>query len=319
MPIPLPEKKKFERAFNVALNRAKKMPDDAAQLLLRDLRQYRLEVLNIISTPPTEWSMYHAQQIEGALVKATTELERAMGSSLTGSLDGAWAAGAGSIDEAVKVAELTLGGPLVGFSAEDLVLAKEISAGLVTDLSNSGREKIMQSVRLGIMGGKSQDTVIKDIGRVILADEARKGSPASAFKSLADRASFIARTETERVLNAGHYNKATSLHEEYGSEVRKYWMSDYGAGRDHRGTHRSLDQSTNPAHGGQPIAQKRLFQVGNYKARFPLDPRLPAGESVNCLCRLGTTLLDNEELEELYPGGEKLTGKFEKQSEKKLT
>jgi len=305
MPIPLKDKKEFERRFNIELNKSKTLPNKSINDVLQILRQYRLEVVDVISAAPTEWSVYHGQQIRGEIDRLTNNLESLLYERMSTGLDDAWAAGLNAIDNTIAGIQ-TINPVAIGFSLEDLMISKDLASSLVTDVANSTREQIGREVMYHIMGKKAngnrltpQDT-IKSIGQLIIDDTARKGAPSSVFKSVADRASFILRTETGRVQNAALYAKTETLADEEDG-VRKYWIASFSGRRDHRDTHQSLDRRTNPKNGGTPIPYKSLFTLSSgQKARFPHDPRLNAKETVNCLCRLGTTLMTDDELKEYY-------------------
>jgi len=298
MPIPYADKKAFEKRFDIELRKARTLPDKTALDVKQILKQYRLEVNDVIQAAPTDWSVYHGEQVRTAIDGLTKDLDLVMGRRLSQGLDEAWEVGGGILEK--SLVDMNLNVSLFGFSAEDLVISKDIAAGLVTDVSDSTREGIMREVQYSIMGGRPPSEAIRNIGQVIINDAARKGLPSSVFKSVTDRASFIVRTETGRVQNASLFAKTELIAEEE-EGVRKYWIASYSSGRDHRSSHQSQDKQTNPKHGGTPIPYKRLFHLSSgQKARFPHDPRLSAKESVNCLCRLGTTMLDENELQEYY-------------------
>lgn len=78
----------------------------------------------------------------------------------------------------------------------------------------------------------------------------------------------IAATEVSAAANFG----LIEGYDQSGAVVEKEWLSAFGA------------RETHGAASGQRVKLKELFTVGGEKARYPGDPRLSAGERINCRC-----------------------------------
>lgn len=89
------------------------------------------------------------------------------------------------------------------------------------------------------------------------------------------RAERIARTETITASNLGSLQGAQAT----GLALQKVWIPTF-------------DSRTRDAHlTVQPrqIGMKQEWTVGGYPAQYPGDPKLPAGERINCRCTLSYT------------------------------
>jgi len=89
-----------------------------------------------------------------------------------------------------------------------------------------------------------------------------------------ERAVKIVRTELVAAGNAGSLLGAQAT----GLKLEKWWIATNGPRT--RPTHAEADGQ------GAPL-QDGFFAVGGYRARYPGDPALPAGERVNCRCAVG--------------------------------
>lgn len=138
-------------------------------------------------------------------------------------------------------------------------------ADLIQSVSTELRDRITLQIGLGTVGGKS----VGDVARAVLGTGLKKG----AFKTAAQRADTIARTELNRVANLGTLKRledsATRI-----PTLGKEW-------------HSAHDPRVRPTHSkadGQVVPVNEPFLVGGHKAMHPLDPDLPAEESVYCRC-----------------------------------
>lgn len=132
-------------------------------------------------------------------------------------------------------------------------------ANALKNYTKSGKQ-IIQSALLNALGsGKSYSRMIKDLA---------KGLGIVNYKALR-----ILRTEGQRAINKGQsdlYLKA----EEKGIEGNEVWDA-------------TLDNRTRATHGQMDGVKKSAdgyFHGAIGKALYPLDPNLPAEESINCRC-----------------------------------
>lgn len=90
------------------------------------------------------------------------------------------------------------------------------------------------------------------------------------------RASRIARTETNNLVNAADLQAARTEEQHTGADVHKVWVATLDPRT--RDTHFRLD--------GQRVPLDGKFMVGGHEADHPSDQRLPPHESINCRCTL---------------------------------
>ena len=105
---------------------------------------------------------------------------------------------------------------------------------------------------------------------------------AARVRALVDvpvRANRIARTETTPALNAGRLQAARAVARETGVSTRG-WAKEWVSMQDERVRH------THALADGQTVPLNRHFRVGEHSGRYPGDPRLPPGETINCRCTL---------------------------------
>jgi len=298
MPLTLDQKRTYIKSFNAVLRRAAQFQNGSVDGVLQILKDYRLQVVDIISNSQG-WNIYWAQQMKQEIDREMRNLTNRLTLDLQTKMDSGFKLGQDFITEPLKQIGLT--STMYGISAEDLSIAHSIAADLVTDIAQASSKSIAKQIEFGIMGNKTQTDIIKRIGQVILSDTARQGAPQSTFKTLADRAEAIWRTETGRVLDMGHYAQGKATVDIYPG-LKKYWIATFDNRA--RKNHINMDMQTNPEHGGIPIRFDKLFVFGpnkDDKGRMPHDAQLAAKHTVSCRCTMATTLLEKEDYQELYP------------------
>lgn len=115
------------------------------------------------------------------------------------------------------------------------------------------------------------------------------------FERWNTRADRIARTETNRVINAATNEAARMEQQVTGEQLRKVWVA-------------TTDGRTRDAHfeaDGQTVPLDGKFLIGGHEAEYPGDPNLPPHLGINCRC---TTLLLGE--------GEALPDESDRQTER---
>lgn len=128
---------------------------------------------------------------------------------------------------------------------------------LITNVTETTKNDIMQQVRAGVEEGEGIERIARRI------DE-------NVEQSNRNRARTIGRTETIRASNAA----TTTTAENLDIDVEKEWIV-------------TLDSRVRPSHleaDAQVVPKDSSFTVGGFPAQYPSDPALPARESVNCRC-----------------------------------
>lgn len=118
--------------------------------------------------------------------------------------------------------------------------------------------------------------------RNLIVREVLDLSTEGGFEAWNTRADRIARTETNRIVNAGTMQAARMEHQVTGERLRKVWVA-------------TTDPRTRDEHfaaDGQTVPLDGKFLIGGHEADYPGDPNLPPHLSINCRC---TTLLLGED------------------------
>lgn len=164
-------------------------------------------------------------------------------------------------------------------------LAARRMARLVTGTDAAGNEiglgwsrqlavDVGEALRAGYANGEGVDLLAGRIADTL-------GVNAKNFKSVGDRALTIARTEANGLANETTMEAMRTS----GVVQSKKW---YSIG----------DSRTRPHHStanGQTVALDAKFRVGSVEMDHPHDPKAPAGEVVNCRCRM-LPVVTNERL-----------------------
>jgi uncharacterized protein with gpF-like domain len=151
-----------------------------------------------------------------------------------------------------------------------LVVAQTEAVGeLVTGVSQDFKAQLRLQVRRSLAGGQTMDELQKAIGRALPGP--------GPFGKIATRAEVITRTEVTKTFQVAQQAQRETLASS-GVTMRKQWLT----ARDGRvrPSHAALD--------GVTIPQDEDFDVGGWPAAYPMDPRLPAEESIQCRCSLAT-------------------------------
>ena len=239
----------------------------AAREMVRLLNQTRMTILDRLSDiAPEKFEARHLQAIMAEVDEQLARFQPQAIQAIAGGSQQAFANGAAVVDKVIADTPLILKMPVLGEKLLDQAAA--FNADLVTNLTGEIRAKINTEVQLGVLGAKNPADIRKAIG-TNLKDK-------SIFKTIADRAETITRTEVGRV-----YSMATDERMKQVAEiepgVRKFWIATPGPR-----TRDSHVAAGNKYTEDNPIPVDEYFVVGGAKLRFPRDPAGPAEETINC-------------------------------------
>lgn len=160
-------------------------------------------------------------------------------------------------------------------------------AGLITQISDLAIQRITSELQLGVLGGLDPFDIQRRIGEILRTQL----NPQGVFGTVATRAEMILRTEVNRVFALSVEARQQALVQGVAetfpeAALQKEWLN---AG----------DARVRPAHrplrGGVGIVAMQVPMTGDFeliddkgqrwRAKHPLDPRLPAALSVACRCR----------------------------------
>jgi hypothetical protein len=265
----------YERKLKQLRRQADRLPKDAIRRALELLKDTRIRIVSTVAA--TEWKLAYLGDLRSEIDRLIAEFIRRYSDEMLILTEEGFDLGIALVDEPLADAGIYKAMPAL--SRTQLEIMQGFTVDLITDIGDDTRKRILTSIQLGLLGEKPQNKVIREIGRNLT-------SP-SVFKTIADRAETISRTETMRVLNLTHQARLDRV-AKHAPELKKYWI----ATRDSRTrpSHAAVAQATNPDWGGTPIPLKDKFVIGGHKADGPHDPGLPAAESINCRCTIGTIL-----------------------------
>ena len=188
-----------------------------------------------------------------------------------------------------------LAGANVVFTPAQLAQMLASNADLIQNISDEMRAKINTQIRLAGIAGKTPYDAMKDITDTLGVKKADgiwgTYKRPEVVKGIAARAEAILRTELTRLYNGLKFDQIMSLGQQYpGIGIKKWW--DATDDKRTRISHRAVQRETEP----NPIPMNKPFIVGGAKMFYPGDPRGPAGEVVNCRCRLRIVYPSIEEL-----------------------
>lgn len=153
---------------------------------------------------------------------------------------------------------------------------------MIQNVSDAFRTQVRTDLRRSIAGGL-------DVSDFLERTAGDLNSP-GPFGTAATRAEVIYRTELGRTLELAHDVQRDGLRAA-GVKFRKRWIS-------------TNDDRTRPSHAalqGVEVGEEEDFDVGGWPAAFPLDPRLPAEESINCRCTVVTVPVEVPETPDVPP------------------
>ena len=172
------------------------------------------------------------------------------------------------VDRTIAGAGLTKAVPYL--SEQTLQQLQKYSADLVTGLTDQIRDQITREITLAVLGQKSTQKVVDEIGKNLTGP--------SIFGTIARRADVIVRTEMHRVQSLATAERIQQVGQQI-TDLKKVWLhSHLGVPRP---GHLVLDGTT-------VDSGAKFTLIGGdgvtYKVSGPYDPVLPAGETINCRC-----------------------------------
>lgn len=254
------KEKAFQKKVNALIKNAGTLEDAAVKRVIVLLSNARKEVAATVAS--TEWQLYHLPQMKAAIERALESFAGQYGVTLRDAQREFWEAGIQMVDLPLSTVGIAAALPQIDMTA--LSIMQGYSSDLVTGMSKSAVQKINQELTLGLMGQKSSYEVIQAVGRN-LKDK-------SIFKSIAQRADVITRTETGRVLEM-----ASQARKEEAAIVvpglQKQWYYGHSP-KMPRLSHQMAD--------GQIRDVDQPFDVGGEKLMYPRDPAGSAQNTIKC-------------------------------------
>lgn len=265
-----------------ARDRIDNLTDDALAELVRELLAARGRLVDGIAGPQTPFDQAHRGTLLAAVDTAIAEFrDRAVvvftrtASPLADVLNRMAA-----VEQAVVGIRL----PFDARVATDAVIAAqaEVVGEMIQNVSDSFRAQVRGDLSRALAGGATMQDFLRRTAATL-------NSP-GPFGTTATRAEVILRTEFGRTLEIARDVQRDGLRA-VGVRFRKRWIA-------------TTDDRTRPSHAaldGVEVGEEEDFDVGGWPAAFPLDPRLPPEESINCRCTVVTVPVEVPETPDVPP------------------
>lgn len=262
----------FAAAYNRLFGQLDDLTTDTLESILSTVEEARAEIRQRLALLDTASASSLVQrQMEQALEQVAHQLTQRLTSTLATSTGQAAAVG-------VEVAGVGLPRVLAGVQfhlpPSTLEALGFYHATLVKDITDDIRSAISKQVQLGVTAGTPLPEIAKRIGLTGIR-------PIGVWKDAATRATVIATTEIQRVASMAQDARYKDAAERIPG-LKKKWVATPGSRT--RPSHREAN--------GQVVPIHEPFTVGGHQAQFPLDPNLPARESIRCRCRMVAVLPD---------------------------
>jgi hypothetical protein len=252
--------KTYDAKLEALIKATGKLQAHEIKRVLELLQRCRTEVAARIVE--TEWQAYRLPELQRAITRAVNQFSDQYGQTQNGILANMWEAGIDMIDGPLKLAGIDM--MLPELSRTTLEIMQGYSLDLIGGLSGDLKKRVMGELTNGLLGAKSPYEVMQAIGKNLT-------SP-GVFKSIADRAEAITRTEMGRVHSL---SREARIQATVANNPDIVWTKKWHAsGKAHpRRWHAQLDGSV------EPLDVKWYGFID-----YPHAPGLPASEVVNCGC-----------------------------------
>ena len=279
MPTTIKQQRAHQKEFDKLKRQADRLDDQAVIEMLRLLRNTRRDIAaRLISAEG--FNLQFLSALDQSINQIFAGFDRVWRNDFESRLVNAFDAGIDLVDFPLRQigADSAL---LVLPGVEQQVLLNALDRGsrFITNLSKQAADKINAQILLSLTSQASLTDTMREIGRNI-----DKG----IFKTVANRAETIARTEINSAINQATISRFEQVSKEIPG-MKKFWIHPGDVGNPHaRGAHIAVWRRTTPSQGGRPIPVKQRFLVGGERALGPHGAGLSAKNTIQCRCRLGS-------------------------------
>ncbi len=269
---------RYKAKVDALLTQQDKLTDEQIRRAFRLLADSRRSVLDelakIAGDNDTSFKAWQLRDLRDAIDRQSAHLVGAYRPVMGGAVERAWEDGLQLQPAALKAAgvEFVVRREI---SRDQLVVAQEVAADMVTQVTEEFRTQARQIVARGVLGALQPHVVMRLIQGLLETQPNRKTGRLGSIASQAER---TMRTELMGVFSISNEMRHRQIAEEV-PDLSKYWRTA-GDGRvrhDHQVAGRIYAPGSDPG----PIPQGDDFVVGGERAAFPHDPRLTAKQRVN--------------------------------------
>lgn len=274
----------FAQDIQQLIDERDRLTDEAVARVLFLLEELHQQVLARIAAQPDPSSTM-LLGLRRELEQLISQFESQLASSVSGYQVRSWDLADTAVSAQMAATSVHVG--IVGVSTETLTIMQGYSATLIRGLTEEALRRINTEIQLASLGGRSFEDLVRNIGRNL--------DDPSIFGTIRARAETIARTEVGRAYELGSRVRGNQVAQTLPG-LRKRWLHATGMmppGKLPKGMYQP--RASHVALHKVTIPWDAKFNVGGYEADGPMDPSLPARESINCKC---TTVLDFSALED---------------------
>lgn len=234
--------------------------------LVRLLRESERAIIALIAAQPTEYERWLLPQLQREVRRTLLEeFGEQAGARISSAAGQAWELGADLVDAPLEAAGVRIAAVVPQISTTQLRAMRAFMVDRVRDIGTVSANKITAELGLVLIGARSPSEAIGAVKQILGA-------------SSRDRATTIVRTELGRAFSHAAQERMTAAAERVPG-LKKRWRR---SAKLHPRLHHALaDGQVREVH--EPFVLKKLG--GDVKLMYPLDPKAPASETINCGCR----------------------------------
>jgi SPP1 gp7 family putative phage head morphogenesis protein len=266
------EKQAYARKLLQIERRFGRLERDTLKRSIALLRNFRNRVAGEMSQL-SDFQQWRIRELQRNLDEMIAQYEGQLRSLGDGAIRGSINLGRAAVVEPLESAGITT--LFFRPSPAQINVLLDFTGDLISGLIGDMRKKINTQIRIAALGEVSPFQAMKGITKIL-------GLPPKASdptKGISYQAERIFRTETGRAYNLATYSQQMDLAEQVPGLQRK-WI----AAADER------TRDTHLAAHGQVVLVTEPFIVGGAKLDYPMDPKAPPEETINCRCTSGTVI-----------------------------
>ena len=263
---PSEQRRAFERARRAAAQRRTAIITDTRTEILRQLKEAEQQIALVLAQQPEDASRWRLQNLQREVRRAMDEFSGDVRPVVQRGLGAAWTAGEQLVDAPLAAARLAVEG-VQAINTRALEAMREFLTDKIKDIGVEAANRINTQLGLVVLGGQTPGAAISAV-QTILGEETR------------ERATTIVRTELNRAFSAAAQERLAEVAQRVPG-MRKEWRR---SGKQHaRLNHAAID--------GQVRDWNKPFTVQGKEGKkvelmYPLDPKAPPGETINCGCTM---------------------------------
>lgn len=262
------------RAVRALLRETSRLEDAAAARQLAILKATRSDLVRLlVDADPERFRTFQRTELLGAIDREIARSQSRSVEEASSAATTAYDYGRRTVDDSLSA--IGMGASFGDMSAELVDAVADVVSDQVRSVWSELGTTLKAEVRRAALGVVDPVESMVAIQRVIRDPK--------TFGSSEVRAEAIIRTEVNRAYGVAGDERLRQSNRRLDGKLRKYWLSAGGSRARASHIRAGADYAPNGAIG--PIPVDEPFVVGGASLMFPLDPRGPAREVVNCRCR----------------------------------